>query len=421
MFSSYGKSLSAENRKLGLCIVDSADDLEFKITFEVEPRDESVAYRITYDPSTIPEKQIQHFAMQVQMTVQYFLSNHDGKLKGAMTLLNEQALSIANSDPESRPIRHGPAHCVEELAMRNPDKDAVVFGSIVDGSMEISKKLSYAVLNASANQLANALIAFGAGNDQLICVMLEKSVDLYVSILAILKTGCGYLPIVPDTPTERINRILADASVKICISKLDYTKDIQQDALMVLDPTDAELARYPDHNPATTYNGKHLAYAVFTSGSTGTPKGVLVTQDNLMSNLEYLSTLYPYNENSKLLQSCSQAFDVSVFEIFFSWYAGICLCTATKDDLFYDFEAAIDSLDITHLSLTPTVAGLVDPSRVPKVKFLVTAGEAVTEGVKRRWAGKGLYQGTCVSPSNGAYRLIQIQGTGHPKQPTSVL
>jgi amino acid adenylation domain-containing protein len=394
--------ISAENRKLALRIVDSADDLEFKIVFEVEPRDKSVAYRILYDPSTIPEKQIQHLATQVQMTVQYFLSNYDGKPEGATTLLDEHALSVVNSEPKSKPIRHGPAHCVEVMAMESPDKDAVIFGSIVDGSMEISKKLSYAVLNASANQLANALIALGAGNDQLICVMLEKSVDLYVSILAILKTGCGYLPIVPDTPTERINRILADAGVKFCISKPEYTKDVQQEALMVLEPTDAELSPYPDHNPATMYNGEHLAYAVFTSGSTGKPKGVLVTQDNLMSNLEYLSTLYPYNEDSKLLQSCSQAFDVSVFEIFFSWYAGICLCTATKDDLFYDFEAAIRSLDITHLSLTPTVAGLVDPSRVPRVKFLVTAGEAVTEAVKRRWAGKGLYQGMGASTSDDA-------------------
>ncbi|KAF2444764.1 nonribosomal peptide synthetase-like protein 2 [Karstenula rhodostoma CBS 690.94] len=385
--------VSAENRKLALRMTDSADDLEYTITIEVEPRDVSVAYRITYDASTIPEKQIEYLATQIQQTIQYFLANHDGELEGARSLLDEQELSIANPTPGLEPIRNGPAHCVEVQAVETPAKDAVVIGSIVDGSMKIVERLSYASLNARANQLAHALVALGAGNDQLICVMLEKSVDLYVSILAILKTGCGYLPVVPDTPTERLDRILADAGVNICISKLEYTKKVRRDALLVLDPSEPELARYPDHNFTITYNGEYLAYAVFTSGSTGKPKGVLVTQDNLMNNLEYLSTLYPYTENSRLLQSCSQAFDVSVFEIFFSWYVGMCLCTAPKDDLFYDFEAAIDSLDITHLSLTPTVAGLVHPSRVPKVKFLVTAGEAITEGVKRRWAGKGLYQG----------------------------
>ncbi|KAL5394922.1 hypothetical protein PMIN02_004559 [Paraphaeosphaeria minitans] len=385
--------VSTENRKLDLRVIDSADDLEFNITFEVEPRDESIAYRITYNASKVPEKQIEYLAMQVQQTVQYFLANHDGNLEGARCLFDENALSIANPAPEMESSGQGPAHCVEMRAMESPSKDAVILGSIVDGNMKITERLSYASLNARANQLAHALVALGAGNDQLICVMLDKSVELYISILAIVKTGCGYLPVVPDTPAERLNRILADSGVKICISKLEYTNDAQQAALLVLDPAEPDLAGYPDNNLTMAYNGQHLAYAVFTSGSTGKPKGVLVTQDNLMSNLKYLSTLYPYTESSRLLQSCSQAFDVSVFEIFFSWYVGISLCTATKDDLFYDFEAAIDSLDITHLSLTPTVAGLVDPSRVPKVKFLVTAGEAVTESVKRKWAGKGLHQG----------------------------
>jgi non-ribosomal peptide synthetase component F len=112
-----------------------------------------------------------------------------------------------------------------------------------------------------------------------------------------------------------------------------------------------------------------------------------------MSNLEYLSTIYPYSVKSRLLQSCSQAFDVSVFEIFFSWHVGMCLCTAQKDDLFTDIEGAINQMGITHLSLTPTVAALIDPDNVPRVEFLVTAGEAVTEYVRRKWTGRGLYQG----------------------------
>jgi non-ribosomal peptide synthetase component F len=139
---------------------------------------------------------------------------------------------------------------------------------------------------------------------------------------------------------------------------------------------------------------------VFTSGSTGTPKGVLVTQENLMSNIEYLSGIYPHSASSRLLQSSSQAFDLSVFEIFFSWHVGITLCTAKKDDLFYDLEGAISQLGVTHLSLTPTVAALIDPDHVPKVDFLVTAGEAVTEHVKRKWADRGiLFQGKLISRS----------------------
>lgn len=127
--------------------------------------------------------------------------------------------------------------------------------------------------------------------------------------------------------------------------------------------------------------------------SQGTPKGVLVTHGNLISNLDVLEGVYPTSKHSRLLQSCSQAFDVSVFEIFFTWRIGGCICSATKDVLFRDIEQAIRILDVTHLSLTPTVAALVNPDNVPNVQFLVTAGEAVTQKVFNSWAGRGLYQG----------------------------
>lgn len=71
----------------------------------------------------------------------------------------------------------------------------------------------------------------------------------------------------------------------------------------------------------------------------------------------------------------------------------MCLCSATHDVMFQDFENAIRVMKITHLSLTPTVAALVEPNNVPAVRFLVTAGEAVTDKVFRSWQGKGLFQG----------------------------
>lgn len=86
-------------------------------------------------------------------------------------------------------------------------------------------------------------------------------------------------------------------------------------------------------------------------------------------------------------------FPVSVFEIFFAWFTGVCLCSATHNVLFRDFEKSIRAMEITHLSLTPTVAALVRPENVPRVEFLVTAGEALTEKVFNMWKDKGLFQG----------------------------
>ncbi|PSN67429.1 hypothetical protein BS50DRAFT_525198 [Corynespora cassiicola Philippines] len=384
---------SDENEPSLATVVDSADDSEFSVTFELEPQDNFLLYTITFDPSAIPEKQVKYFSRQIDDVVNHLLGDIDSKVDAIGHCFAAHNLSIANATPTRRPINHGPAYAVEEWASVAPEKEALVFGSLDEGVMKTKEKLTYHTLNARANQLAHALLAVGMKKDQLVAVLMEKSVSLYLSILAVLKVGCGYVPIVPDTPIERIERILADSGAAICIIDKSTSSVPRGESYTVLNLDQTDLSRHPTDNVIMEYDGSHLAYAVFTSGSTGTPKGVLVTQDNLMSNLQFLSGLYPTFDDSRLLQSCSQAFDVSVFEIFFAWYTGICLCAATKDDLFQDFEAAIDSLDITHLSLTPTVAALVDPVHVPKVKFLVTAGEALTEHVRRQWAGRGLFQG----------------------------
>ncbi|PVI01410.1 hypothetical protein DM02DRAFT_525045 [Periconia macrospinosa] len=385
--------ISNSEQSPDLRIVDSADDLEYKITLEFEPQEDTILYRINYDPSVIPEAQANYLSTQIQQVVNYFLSNTNSEVGDIIKAFQPDTISLANAEPHQSPIEYGPAHAVEKWASEASEREAVVFGTIDNGSMRIDKTLTYGALNTQANQLAHLFLERGVKNDQPIGIVLEKSTTLYVAILAVLKIGCGYLPITPETPLERTRTILTDAEVALTVSEPSVSHHLQKHGFAVLDLDNLDLSRYPNHNPGIPYHGSHLAYAIFTSGSTGKPKGVLVTQDNLMSNLEYLSTLYPTSSNSRMLQSCSQAFDVSVFEIFFSWYVGIALCTARKDDLFYDFEGAINSLEITHLSLTPTVAGLVDPIRVPKVHFLVTAGEALTENVKRKWAGRGLFQG----------------------------
>jgi amino acid adenylation domain-containing protein len=383
---------SGSGQPLDITPIDSADDLEFKLTLEFEPHDDSILYRVTYDPSILPESQIRYLVRQIDQVVDHFVTNMDGKLEDVAKCFGMDLGSVANPAPQLEPAQYGPAYAVEKWALEIPNMDALVVGAMIDGIMRVKEKLTYASLNFRANRLARALIEQGFCKDQLVGILMEKSANLYVSILAVLKIGCGYLPIAPNTPRDRINMILVDAEVTLCISD-SRNSVLQLKSLTVLALDQLDLSPYSGHNLSIPYNGSHLAYAIFTSGSTGKPKGVLVTQDNLMSNITYLSTLYPTSNNSRMLQFCSQAFDVSVFEIFFSWHVGMCICTAPMSDILYSFEAAINRLGVTHLSLTPTVAGLVDPNKVPRVKFLVTAGEALTENVKRKWAGKGLFQG----------------------------
>lgn len=375
-------------------VVDSADELEFKLTLEFEHCNDFIGFRATFDPCSIPREQVAHLARQIDEVVEKFLSDTSCSVTDIGHCFTPVSLSIANAEYRRNKDSVSLSSVVEKWANDVPDKEAVLFGHVYNGTMRIRDTLTYSSLNHCANQLARLLAQHSVGCDHLVCIMMEKSVDLYVAILAVLKLGSGYLPLVPDTPLERVHAILQDAQVMVCIGDSNTSQSLQNVfSGTIIDLSTTDLSALPRHNLDTPYNDSHIAYAVFTSGSTGTPKGVLVTQKNLMSNLKFLAGLYPATKESRMLQSCSQAFDVSVFEIFYAWHVGMTLCTATKEDMFRDFEESINILGATHLSLTPTVAALVNPDNVPKVEFLVTAGEALTEHVRRRWANRGLYQG----------------------------
>ena len=375
-------------------IIDGADDLEYSITLEFEPLEDGLTFRFTFDPCIFPKRQVEYLSQQIDETVQLFLRDVDCMVTHIPRGFQDPCRSMVNPNPSPAYVQDSPARSVEKWASTSPEREAIAFAHIVGGLLEVKDTVTYETLNARANQLARLLIEHGAGQNQLIGLLMEKSVDLYISILAILKVGAGYLPLVPDTPIDRISTILRDAQVAICISESSVLNNLQHDlSTNFLDVGSMDSSKYESQNLDIPYNGSHLAYAVFTSGSTGTPKGVLITQDNLTSNLNYLSGIYPFSANSRMLQASSHAFDVSVFEIFFSWYVGMCLCSAGKDDMFRDLDGTINTLQVTHLSLTPTVAAIVEPENVPGVEFLVTAGEALTERVRRKWAGRNLYQG----------------------------
>lgn len=376
-------------------IVNSQDFLEFDLVIEVEPLTEGLRLRANYRESLIPAAHIKVFLQQLDALVHHIPINMHSTVDDLSKALTGGLLSIENADYSHKEQRSSLATCVEKHAKDQPEARAVNIVGLVKGHLAELESLSYRQLNENANRVAHLLINdHDIKPNDLVGIFMEKSVDLYISILAVIKAGAAYLPLNVTTPMSRVERIFVDAQVRVCLSRHDspdYIKDLHAVNVLAVDTVD--LTVYSHNNPDLPFVPDDLAYAVFTSGSTGQPKGVLCTQQNLASNIETLAEIYPSSPQSKLLQSCNPAFDVSVFEIFWTWYSGMCIVTSTNDVLYRDLEQFIRYANITHLSLTPTVAALVSPDNVPSVEFLVTAGEAVTELVFRRWAGRGLFQG----------------------------
>ncbi|KAJ9144090.1 Hydroxamate-type ferrichrome siderophore peptide synthetase [Pleurostoma richardsiae] len=390
----YQESIHSRNRRSHLVRqVAHQDYLETKLLFEVEPSADGFECRLTHHLDSIHYAHVQHLLSQLQCLLKYVLSNLDAEIKTMFNCFPESLVSRYNTTPRHLEGVPDLAVSVQATAAQSPDKPALCFAKSISQTHVDSETVSYRELNALANKVARHLQTFGAAAGGIVLIVMEKSVLLYVSILGILKAGCAYLPLLPTTPQARIKTIVEQAGVELCIAdtaSLDVLQDLRGCRIIDIDKSD--LSAYMDTNLNVPADPARVSNIIYTSGSTGVPKGVCVTQLNVVSNLNALSEIYPVRDGSRLLQSCSQAFDVSVFEIFFSWTRGMCLCSATNDTLFDDLEKAIRALEVTHLSMTPTVAALVHPANVPRVQFLVTSGEPMTEEVARRWV-KQLYQG----------------------------
>ena len=374
--------------------VETTDYVDEKILLEVEPNGSSLRLTATYKSDWVSASEMLHVLQQVD-TLCGLISEHASEdITRLMQQIPKEHLSFVQSDYVNQ--RLSTLHAfAEEWAERDPGRPAVEFvmpGR--DGLNEPASKLSYHELNQQANRLAAAIEQEGIQQDDVVCILLEKSAELYVAELAVSKIGATFLPISPETPSDRVRAIIKIAAAHLCLVQ-DQTMSILKNGEDVhcLDVGALARTEYPAASDISApYRPKSLAYIIFTSGSTGVPKGVAITQKSVSSNIETLSKLYPdLDSQGRYLQSCSQAFDVSIFDIFYTWCKGFCLVSAPKDVLYHNIEQFIDKQRITHLSMTSTVAAMVNPVKVPTVEMLISAGEAMTDSVLRTWRCRRLY------------------------------
>ncbi len=231
-----------------------------------------------------------------------------------------------------------------EQARLRPDAPAV--------SLE-GHTLTYGQLVARATERAAELRAKGALPETLVPVMLERSIELVVTQLAVLMTGAAYLPIDPTYPRERIDFMLEDAA------------RLKGDA----------RAQSP------------LAYVIYTSGSTGRPKGVMVEHRGLTNLARTLAEVKRIDATSRVLQFASASFDASVEEVFTTLTSGACLCLARREDLL-PVQPLVDLIArerVTVVTLPPSVLGMLEPRATPTLRTVVSAGEACNAHLAAKW------------------------------------
>ncbi|HHL31124.1 MAG TPA: amino acid adenylation domain-containing protein, partial [Oceanospirillales bacterium] len=198
----------------------------------------------------------------------------------------------------------------EQQVTETPDNTAVVFAD---------KSLTYKELNRQANQLAHYLIKQGIRPDDIIGLCFERSVDMLVAMLAILKAGAAYLPLDPSYPSGRLSHMIQDSGLQLLITNKKFSRIFKQEQTQIIVDATAfskKLKTYASDNPELKdLNSSHLAYVIYTSGSTGKPKGVMIEHQALNNLCQWHINAYSVTADKKASHLASIGFDAAVWEL----------------------------------------------------------------------------------------------------------
>ena len=280
--------------------------------------------------------------------------------------------------------------CIQELFQeqveRTPDQPALIAGA---------EQLTYLELNRRANQLAHHLRQLGIGAESLVGVLMERSLDMVVALLAILKAGAAYVPLDAAYPKQRISFMLEDAAVPVLLTQrhlMDQLPPIPGQVI-ALDAEWNTISQQSVENPVNLNTPGNLAYVIYTSGSTGQPKGVAIAHHSVVTLLRWAHRVFPAEVLRGMLASTSICFDLSVFELFAPLSCGGRIILVRNALELRELAGA--AAEVTLVNTVPSAAAeLIRGGALPEsVKVVILCGEALTKTlVEQLYSGSSAAQ-----------------------------
>jgi non-ribosomal peptide synthetase-like protein len=279
------------------------------------------------------------------------------------------------------------ADCLHQLfevqADRQPHNLAIVYQSQV---------LSYSEVEARSNQLAHFLRDRGVACGSRVGLLLPRSPELYIAILAILKAGGAYVPLDPEYPADRIDYILADCGIGTIVTTTELAdkKELAQGNIVCVDRIATKLALESPLRIDRDLVGvgeRNLSYVIYTSGSTGRPKGVEIEHRSSRNYIEVVNeTVYHVIPADRVYQGFSIAFDASVEEVWCTFAAGATLIVGSIEQTRSGVDLAhfLTERQVTVLSCVPTLLAMME-IEVPTIRLLILGGEQCPQELALRW------------------------------------
>jgi tyrocidine synthetase-3 len=264
-----------------------------------------------------------------------------------------------------------------EQVEKTPDNIALVFGE---------QKLTYLELDQKARGLAKVLRDNSIGRNDIVAIMVDRSLEMIISILAIMKAGAAYLPIDITYPADRIKFMLEDSGTKLLLVKGKPEYEVTN-GIRSIDLEDKDIFLNYQETLDVINVQEDLAYVIYTSGTTGKPKGVQVKHTGIISLSLFFKESLKVTDNDRIVQFASISFDASVWEIFMALLTGAQLHILTKDVIndYCKFTEYLNQNSITVATLPPTYLVNINPESVKSLNKLITAGSSISVDLFSKW------------------------------------
>ena len=366
-----GIKYSAEWLSNGTC----ADDLQVHLFDLNDQGSMTVAYE--YKTDKYDNEDISDLHSRILTIINQVIENKELLLKDIEIVTPEEKHKILyefNNTKSDYPKDKTIVDLFEEQVEKTPDNIAVVFED---------KQLTYKELNEKANQLARLLLANNVTIGDIICILLDKSLETIISILGILKIGATFLPIDISYPNERIDYIIKDSKSNLLLTTQDFIHKANDTVqTLCIELNNNYIGQYDSNNLNINYTPNNIAYIMYTSGSTGNPKGVKVTHKNIV-RLVKNNKFIKYEKDERILQTGSIVFDACTFEIWGALLNGFELYIIKKEDLLDAniLEKYLEKNKISTLWLTAPLFNQLceaNPYMFKHTKKLLTGGDVLS-------------------------------------------
>jgi amino acid adenylation domain-containing protein len=362
---------------------------KFDLTLGMNEADEGLAGLIEYNTDLFEDETIERMIAHLTTLLEGIVADPQRRVSELPLMTGGERRQVVSEWNETgREYARGER--VHEMFERRAEAEPEAVAIVCEG-----KEWTFGEVNARANKLAHYLRQRGVGAEKLVGVLMERSAEMFIGLLGVLKAGGAYLPLDPTYPKERLAFILQDAHITLLLTEDDLRQTTFEHAARVVcvDAERDEVARESVDNPGGDASADNLVYVIYTSGSTGRPKGVCVPHRALANHARAMAEHYGLQPADRVLQFASMSFDVAAEELFATWASGAAVVVMPPDDyLLQTFLRLIEEQQISVVNLSASywyewVAALSrrEATLPPSLRLVVTGSEKVSTAQLATW------------------------------------